>query len=415
VHARRLHEADVHVVPFSDPMLRRELDRADVAVDALFGTGFRGMPEGGPATAIAALNASGAPVVAVDVPSGVDGASGQIAGDAVRADLTVTFGAAKTGIVQLPGASSAGAVRVVDIGFPSELLRADAFLTEPHDVASSLPTRPVDAHKREAVLLVVAGSRRMTGAPRLVAGAAARMGTGLVQVAAPSGALRVIQAGLTEATFLPLPETDDGAMAAGAVDALLEAMEGATAVAIGPGLTTDPETGRAVRTVVAESEIPLVIDADALNVYAGDAAALADRRARAVLTPHAGEFTRLTGVKGRDIAGDRLQHVRRLAAKSAAVIVLKGSRTVIAAPEGEVRINVTGSSALATAGTGDVLTGMIGGLLARHVSPLDAASSAAYLHGLAGMLAAREEGDGVVAGDIISMIAEAVAHIEAER
>jgi hydroxyethylthiazole kinase-like uncharacterized protein yjeF len=415
VNARRLGETDLRAVPFSDSTLRRELGRADVAVDALFGTGFRGMPEGGPATAIAALNASEAPVVAVDIPSGLDGATGTIAGDAVQADLTVTFGAAKTGIVLLPGASNAGTVRVVDIGFPPELLRANVFLTEPQDVALSLPARPIDAHKREAVLLIVAGSRRMTGAPRLVAGAAARVGTGLVQVAAPSGTLRVIQAGLTEATFLPLAETDDGAMAASAIDALLEAMERATAVAIGPGLTTDPETASVIRKVVAESEIPLVVDADGLNAYAGDAAALADRRAGAVLTPHAGEFTRLTGVKGRDIAGDRLGHVRRLAVTTGAVSVLKGSRTVIAAPEGEVRINVTGSSVLATAGTGDVLTGMIGGLLARGVSPLDAASSAAYLHGLAAMLAAREAGDGVVAGDIIPLIAGSVAHIEAER
>jgi len=413
-NARRLGEAEVRIVRFSDSALQRELGRADVAVDALFGTGFRGMPEGGSATAIAALNGSDVPVVAVDIPSGVDGANGTIASDAVRADLTVTFGGPKTGVVLLPGASNAGTVRVVDIGFPLELLRANVFLTEPRDVAPSLPSRPIDAHKREAVLLVVAGSRRMTGAPRLVAGAAARMGTGLVQVAAPSDTLRVIQAGLTEATFLPLAETEDGTMAESAVDALLEAMEHATAVAVGPGLTTDPDTAGVIRKVVAESQIPLVVDADGLNAYAGDAAALSDRRAGAVLTPHDGEFTRLTGVKGRDIASDRLGHARRLAATTGAVSVLKGSRTVIAAPDGEVRINVTGSPALATAGTGDVLTGMIGGLLARGVSPWDAGWSAAYLHGLAGMMAGREAGEGVVAGDILPLITEAVAQVEAE-
>jgi ADP-dependent NAD(P)H-hydrate dehydratase / NAD(P)H-hydrate epimerase len=302
---------------------------------------------------------------------------------------------------------------VVDIGL-LEPLRASVFLTEPRDVALSLPSRPIDAHKREAVLLVVAGSRRMTGAPRLVAGAAARMGTGLVQVAAPAETLRVIQAGLTEATFLPLAETDDGAIAESAVDTLLEAMERATAAAIGPGLTTDSETAGVIRKVVAESQIPLVVDADGLNAYAGDAAALSHRRAGAVLTPHDGEFTRLTGVKRRDIASDRLGHARRLAATTGAVSVLKGNRTVIAAPDGEVRINVTGSPALATAGTGDVLTGMIGGLLAREVSPWDAGWAAAFLHGLAGMMAGREVGEGVVAGDILPLIAEAVAQVEAE-
>ena len=412
-NAHRLSEVDVRIVPFSDSALQRELGRADVAVDAVFGTGFRGMPEGGSASAITVLNTADVPVVAVDIPSGVDGATGTVASDAVRADLTVTFGGPKTGVVLLPGASNAGTVRVVDIGL-LESLRANVFLTEPQDVAMSLPSRPIDAHKREAVLLVVAGSRRMTGAPRLVAGAAARMGTGLVQIAAPAETLRVIQAGLTEATFLPLAETDDGAIAESAVDALLEAMERATAVAIGPGLTTDSETAGVIRKVVAESQIPMVVDADGLNAYAGDAAALSERRAGAVLTPHDGEFTRLTGVKRRDIASDRLGHARRLAVTTDAVSVLKGSRTVIAAPDGDVRINVTGSTALATAGTGDVLTGMIGGLLAREVSPWDAGWAAIYLHGLAGLMAGREAGDGVVAGDIIPLIAEAIAQVEAE-
>jgi NAD(P)H-hydrate epimerase len=253
----------------------------------------------------------------------------------------------------------------------------------------------------------------MTGAPRLVAGAAARVGAGLVQVAAPVGALPTIQVGLAEAIFLPVAETEGGAIGADAIDDVQEAMDRATAVVIGPGLTTDPETVDVVRTLVSASRTPLVVDADGLNAFAGDAAALGDRRADAVLTPHVGEFTRLTGVKGRDIPDDRLGHVRRLAATTGAVSLLKGSRTVIAAPGGEVRINVTGSSALATAGTGDVLTGMIGGLLARGLSPWDSATAGAYLHGIAGMIARREFGEGVVAGDVISRIPEAIAQVEA--
>jgi NAD(P)H-hydrate epimerase len=409
-NARRLAEADVRVLPFTEGVLERELDRADVAVDAIFGTGFRGMPEGIWASAIGALAGSGAPVVAVDIPSGVDGASGGIEGESVRAELTVTFGAAKTGVVLLPGAARAGAVRVVDIGFPHDLMAPDTFLTEPADVVASLPVRPFDSHKREAVLLVVAGSRAMTGAPRLMAEAAARIGAGLVQVAAPASALPAIQPQVTESIFLPLEETARGTIATGAVGSILEAMERAHAVALGPGLTTDPDTTEAVRRIVAESPVPLVVDADGLNAFEGDAVGLARRQATAVITPHAGEFTRLMGVKQEDLARDRIGHTRGLAGATGAVALLKGTRTVIAAPDGRARINVTGSPGLATAGSGDVLTGMVGGLLACGVPPMDAAASAAYLHGLTGMLAGR----GAVAGDLAGLIAAAIAQVEAD-
>lgn len=351
---------------------------------------------------------SGAPVVAVDIPSGVDGATGAVEGEAVRATLTVTFGAAKTGVVLLPGAERAGTVRVIDIGSPPDLVRADTFLVEPADVVASLPVRSLDAHKREAVLLVVAGSRQMTGAPKLIARAAARMGAGLVQVAAPTSALAAIQAGVTEATFLPLPETRDGTVGAEAAGALEGTLEGAHALAIGPGLGTDADTAGFVRSVVASCRVPLVVDADALNAFAGNASGLAARQADAVITPHVGEFSRMTGVKGRDLVRDRLRHARELARTTQAVTLLKGSRTVIAEPDGRARINVTGSPALATAGTGDTLTGMIGGLLACGVPAPDAASSAAYLHGLAGLLAGR----GAVAGDLAAMIPAAITHAE---
>ncbi|MBI3647362.1 MAG: NAD(P)H-hydrate dehydratase [Actinobacteria bacterium] len=409
---RRLGEQDVRLRPFSDASLRRELARADVAVDAIFGTGFRGIPEDDWAAAIAGLNAAAAPVVAVDIPSGVNGASGAVEGEAVWASLTVTFGAAKTGATLLPGAELAGAVRVVDIGFPAELIGATAWLTEPSDVAAALPMRAADSHKRASgVLLVVAGSRGMTGAARLIASGAARIGTGLVIVAAPAGVLPVVQAELTEAVFLPLAETADGTVSPEAVEPLLERAASAHAIAIGPGLTTQEETAKFVREVVRRSPVPLVVDADGLNAFAGRAAELADRSVEAILTPHAGEFGRLSGVKARDLDADRLGHARALAATTRAVVLLKGSRTVIAAPAGEVRINPTGSPVLATAGSGDVLTGMIGGLLARGVGPLDAAAAGAYLHGLAGLLGAAELGEGTVAGDLVSRIPEAVDRV----
>jgi len=398
---------------FHERGLQRELDRADVAVDAIFGTGFRGMPEDDWAAAIASLNTAGAPIVAVDIPSGVNGSTGVVEGEAVRARLTVTFGAAKLGAVLMPGAEHAGVVRVVDIGFPDDLVHPRAWLTDPSDVAEWLPSRDADTHKRASgVLVVVAASRAMTGAARLIALAAGRVGAGLVTVAAPEGAMPQIQAGLTEPTFLPLPETAEGTVAAEAVAPLLERLEGADALAMGPGLTTNAPTVAFVREVVRRSPVPLVLDADGLNAFTGDGAALRDRGVDAVLTPHVGEFARLTGVKPRDLDADRPSHVRAFAEQTGAVALLKGSRTLIAQPGGRLLVNVTGSPVLATAGTGDVLTGMIGALLARGVAPLESAAAAAYLHGLAGLFAGRDLGEGALAGDVLERIPEAVAHVE---
>jgi NAD(P)H-hydrate epimerase len=239
------------------------------------------------------------------------------------------------------------------------------------------------------------------------------MGAGLVTVAAPEGAMPQIQAGLTEPTFLPLPETAEGTVASEAVAPLLERLEAADALAIGPGLTTNGSTVAFVRETVRRSPVPLVLDADGLNAFSGDAAAFQDREADAVLTPHVGEFARITGVKPRDLDADRPSHVRALAEQTGAVTLLKGSRTVIAQPGGRLFVNVTGSPILATAGTGDVLTGMIGGLLARGVTPLESAAAAAYLHGLAGRFAGRDLGEGALAGDVLERVPEAVIHVEA--
>jgi hydroxyethylthiazole kinase-like uncharacterized protein yjeF len=413
-NARRLADVgSVRVRTFDERGLRRELARADVAVDAIFGTGFRGMPEDEWASAIAGVNEAEAPAVAVDIPSGVNGATGVVEGEAVRAELTVAFGAPKLGTVVMPGAEYAGIVRVVDIGFPQELMRAHAWLTEPEDVASWLPRRDSDTHKRASgVLVVVGGSRGMTGAPRLIATAAGRVGAGLVTVASPEGSLPQIQAGLTEPTFLPLPETAEGTVTAEAAEPLLERLRTADAIAIGPGLTTNEQTVTFVREVVRRSPVPIVLDADGLNAFSGDGSALARRASEAVLTPHVGEFTRLTGVKARDLDADRPAHVRALASQAEAVVLLKGSRTLIAEPQGRLLVNATGSPILATAGTGDVLTGMIGGLLARGVGPAESAAAAAYLHGLAGLFAGRDLGEGAVAGDVLDRVADAVAHVE---
>jgi NAD(P)H-hydrate epimerase len=405
----RLGEQRLGVRPCSDEVLARELERADVAIDAIFGTGFHGEPEGAWAAAIAGLNGSPTPVVAVDIPSGVDGATAVVAADAVWAELTVTFGAAKVGVVLLPGADRAGTVRVVDIGFPDELVRAEIGLIEPGDVAPALPRRSPEGHKRSTgVLLVLAGSRAMTGAPALIARAAGRMGAGLVTVATPRDALPAVQSHAVEAVFLPLAQTDDGTVAVDALDPLLGSLERSDAAAIGPGLTRNEETSRLVRDLVRLSPVPLVLDADGLNAFAGSAGEVRERSGPTVVTPHDGEFARLTGEEVRDVATDRLGAARRLASATGAVTLLKGSRTVIAPPEGVVRVNPTGSAVLATAGTGDVLTGVIGGLLARGLDPLDAACAGSYVHGVAGLLAGRDLDEGTLASDVAERLPEAV-------
>jgi ADP-dependent NAD(P)H-hydrate dehydratase / NAD(P)H-hydrate epimerase len=403
----RLGEVPVRVLAFDRPLLARELARADVAVDAIFGTGFRGAPEGDWASAIDAVNAALVPVVAVDIPSGVDGTSAAVAGPAVRADLTVTFGAAKTGEVLLPGAELAGDLRVVDIGFPEDLIPDGIGLTEPGDVLAVVPERAIDAHKKASgTLVVVAGSRRMTGAAKLIAHAAARIGAGYVFVAAPASILPVIQTELTETVFVPLPETDAGSVAPDALEIVRRVADGADALALGPGLSTEPDTQAFIRALVRECPVPFVLDADGLNAFAGEAVAIADRKAEAIVTPHLGELARLTGP-----ADDRLVAARDLARRADAVTLVKGSRTVVARPDGAARVNPTGTAVLATAGTGDVLTGVIGGLLARGVEPFDAAWAGAYLHGTAGLVAGQATAEGTVAGDVASRLPDALESV----
>jgi hydroxyethylthiazole kinase-like uncharacterized protein yjeF len=408
--ARLRQETDVRVRGVDRAVFARDLERSDLAIDAIFGTGFHGTPEAAPAVAIDLLNEGGAPIVAVDIPSGVDGGTGAVEGRAIRADLTVTFGAAKLGVALLPGAELAGDVRVVDIGFASEPTSSIG-LTEPSDVAGALPARTVDGHKRDSgALVVVAGSRTMTGAVRLVARAAGRVGAGYVVVAVPAAILPIVQRELDETVFLGLPDTDDGTVSTEAVAIVSEQATKARAIAIGPGLSRNPATAAFVRALVREIEVPAVIDADALNAFADERGALGDRKAEAVLTPHVGELARLLGRS----PGERCAEARSLATETDAVALIKGTRSVIAAPDGVARVNPTGSASLATAGTGDVLTGTIGGLLARGVDPFAAAWSGAYLQGLAGILAAERHGTGTLAGDVAELLPEAIARVEAD-
>ena len=409
---RSAERAGIQVRAFDDAAVRRSLERADVAVDAIFGIGFRGRAGGSFAAAIDALNETPAPVVAADIPSGVEGDTGIHRGPAVVADVTVAMGAPKLGDVLFPGASVAGVLEVADIGFPDDLLRSDLWLLEAADVRRWLPSRDPDTHKRRTgVVLVVAGSRRMTGAPQLVVEGAYRAGAGLVTLAVPQGILPVVQAGPREATFLPLPEGPEGSAAEAAVEVLADGLDRFDAVAVGPGMSTDEGTRSLVRRLVRESPIPMVIDADGITAFAGRAGELSVRTAPAIITPHAGEFARLFGMPASEVADDPVGLVRKAAAETGCVTLLKGSRTLIASPDGQVRLNPTGTSALATGGTGDVLTGAIASLAARGVDPFDAAAAGAFVHGVAGRIAGERTGEGTVAGDVAEALPEAVLRV----
>ena len=379
--------------------LAPSLATADVIVDALFGTGLDRAIDGVHAAAIGAMNAARAPVVALDVPSGLDADTGATLGVVVKASRTVTFAHYKLGLLTPGGARSCGVVHVADIGVPASLasqLGHAAELVEGADVASWLSPRAVDAHKNVAGhVAVVAGSPGKTGAARLVAHAAMRAGAGLVTIATWPESAAAVEAGVVEAMTTRL----DRANVASSIDA---ALVGKRAVVVGPGLGLDAAARAAIEGVLAFYG-PIVIDADALTLFAGSPESFAPARA-AILTPHSGECARLLGITPAEVEADRFAAARTLASRARAVVLLKGAHTIIASPEGRIVVNATGSAALATAGSGDVLAGILGAL-ACTLSPFDAACAGAFIHGLAGDAWSATNGDrGLLASEIADLV-----------
>ena len=409
-----VRKMDVEVVPNAAPAALAEMIAwSDVLVDAMLGVGLSSPLKGNYAIAAELMNLAGRPVVAVDIPTGINADTGEVMGHAVRADLTVTMVLPKRGLVLYPGAAFAGQVRVADIGIPTEVIEKEdipvTFLE--HDLAWSLTTeRDRDSHKGDfGHLMVIAGSLGKAGAAVMTAKGALRTGAGLVSVAAPMGLVPVIQQQVMEAMCLPAGETIDGTLGMGSENELLKSSNSMTACAIGPGLTTHYETVQVVKSLVQRMTIPLVLDADGVNALAGSVDLLKKAKAPVVLTPHPGEMARLLGVSIDDVQADRIGMASGCAEKYGITVVLKGTGTIIATPHGEVFINTTGNPGMASGGTGDVLTGMIGSLLAQGYGPTQAACLGVYLHGLAGDLAAEEKGEaGMIAGDLIEKIPEAI-------
>jgi NAD(P)H-hydrate epimerase len=388
------------------------LAAAAVIVDAILGTGFSGEPRDPARSAIEAINdAPGAQVViACDVPSGVDASTGEVAGAAVRAGATATFHAGKPGLWIAPGKDHAGEVTVVDIGIPPGApVDPSVGLIEP-SVLDEVPRRGRESTKFAAgSVLVCGGSLGLTGAPCLASEAAMRAGAGYVTACVPASLNLVFEQRLLEVMTVPLPD-DDGALLGDGANQVRERAERSGALVLGPGLGRADQSGHLARELARTVKIPLLLDADGLNAHAGRLEALAQRPAGTVLTPHAGELARLLETDSVEIARSRLASVRRAAHTAQAVIVLKGDDTLVAEPGGRVGVSRGGASALATAGTGDVLSGITGAFLAKGVEPFTAACAAVFLHARAGQLAAETIGtEGVIASDVIELLPRAHA------
>ncbi len=392
--------------------------RADVVVDALFGTGLTRGLAGDWAALVAGINRLAVPRVAVDLPSGLDASRGGLIGPHVRADLTVTFACPKLAHVLAPAAEACGEVVVADLGVPLWLDEEgeSVELLEPEDVAACLPPRAADSHKGTyGHLLLVAGGEGHAGAAILAARAAVRTGAGLVSVATPAPLAEVVDLGSLESMTLGLPVGPGRGLAVEAAGALAVGLAGKTALAVGPGLGLATGTQTVVRELALTSELPLLLDADGLTAFAGCLAELAARPAPTVLTPHPGEMGRLLGCTAAEVQADRLAAVRTAARTSGAVVVLKGHRTLVAEPSGAVRVSLTGNPGMASGGSGDVLTGMIGSFLAQGLSAFAAASVGAYLHGLAGDRVAARAGEvGLRAGDLVEEIPRARRSLQDE-
>src|SRR5215475_13491030 len=381
----------------------------DIVVDAMLGTGLNKPPTGLYAEVIETLNALQKPLVAVDIPSGLSADAGHLQGAYVQATYTVTFALPKRGLLLYPAAAAVGELHVVDIGIPAQAIEAEGIqiaLLEKNDIRSMLPRRRLDSHKgSHGHLLVVAGSLGKSGAGVLASQAALRAGAGLVTWALPTCLAPAMASRLTEVMTLPVAESATGVISEAAMPALGQFLQRVNALVLGPGLGTHPETVRCVHALVRNASVPMVIDADGLNCLAGHLDILQQCAVPVILTPHPGEIARLLETDTATVQAQRLDIACNFAQHLGVYVVLKGAYTVIYAPDGQRWVNPTGNAAMATAGTGDVLAGIIGALLCQRLNPLQAAQCGVYLHGLAGDRVRDRLGtQGLIASDILEEV-----------
>ncbi len=395
---------------------RADFRCATVIVDALFGIGVTKNVSGVYAEAVAMINFPGRPVVAVDIPSGIDASSGRVLGVAVKADLTVTFAFAKLGHIVYPGRTYTGKLVTVDIGLPPEVATGVEYYEylNSESVGPLLKFRERCGHKGSyGHCLIIAGSTGKTGSAALSANSAVRAGSGLVTLAVPASLNPILEVKTTESMTLPLEDCGKGHFGEENFSAILQAACGKDAVALGPGISTTTDTVALVQRLVKECPVPIVLDADALNAIAGNVSILLEKKSPAVvLTPHPGEMSRLTGHSIACIEGDRIAVARDFAVRYAVYLVLKGAGTVVAAPDGSIAINGSGNPGMASGGMGDVLTGIIVSLLGQGYPTLEACRLGVFLHGHAADLVAREKGEiGITATDVLERLPSAYKNI----
>jgi len=393
-----------------------DLKMYDIIIDALLGTGFTGAVTGLLAKLIELVNSLDSIVVSVDLPSGLNANNGQVISSCIKADYTVTLGLVKVGLLIYPGANYVGKIVVKDIGIPKELVESENLQLNfvlKEDLFNIFPKRNPDCNKGSVgKVLVVGGSVGLTGAPSLTSLAALRSGCGLVTLGIPSSLNSIIETKLTEVISKPLPENSNGTIGLNSESCILEMSESYDVLVLGPGLGKDKEIGQVVKNLVREIKIPVVLDADALNLISSNVLVLKDKKAPFVLTPHPGEMSRLTNIPIEDIQANRIDVAKEFARKYNVILVLKGARTVIADPDGNIFINSTGNSGLATAGTGDVLAGMIAGFIAQGAGILNSTIIGVYLHGLAGDIAKESKTEyGMIASDVLDNIPNAIKEV----
>lgn len=397
-----------------------QLEKFDVIIDALFGTGITGTVKGLPVQVIEIINGCGKPIVAVDLPSGLNADTGQAEGPVVQATITVTLGLPKVGLVVYPGARCTGKLVVGDIGLPASLLTEKSLLTglfTREEVKELLPKRDPAGHKGTfGHVLVLAGSVGYTGAPALTSLAALRVGAGMVTLATPRSIYPSLSSRLTEVMVHPLPETSEMTLGVNSWEGIKNLVEKTQVIAVGPGLSRHPEIGELMCRLVKETNLPMVIDADAINALASFPQLLSRSRVPLVITPHPGEMSRLVKKPVELIQANRLAIAEEVARLYQLVVVLKGARTVVANKEGQVRVNSTGNAGMASAGVGDVLTGAIAGLMAQGLDVFSAACLGVFVHGLAGDIVAECKGKvGLIAGDLLEALPEALQAIREEN
>ncbi|MCD5397512.1 NAD(P)H-hydrate dehydratase [candidate division NPL-UPA2 bacterium] len=397
--------------------VRDGLTRVNLIIDALLGTGVRGEVRGILRETIELLNESGKPIISVDIPSGLEGNKGEPLGVCVKATKTVTMGLPKRGLILYPGSEYVGELKIADIGIPSEVLNAQGLkvnLLEGKDISSLLPHRRKDSHKGDyGHILILAGSTGFTGAAALAGLGALRSGGGLVTLGVAESLNPIMEMKLTEVMTKPLPETEAGSLSLEAEGEILRLVQKVDALAIGPGLSTHPETSELVRRLLVRVKKTIVIDADGLNGLAGDISLLTKSPASIIITPHPGEMGRLLGKATKDVQSERIGVTQEVASQTGTVVVLKGARTVISDREEEVYVNPTGNPGMAQGGMGDILTGMIASFIGQGLTELEAAKAGVYIHGLAGDIAAENQGEtGLIASDLLDNLPQAIKRLQ---